>query len=192
MKISIPVRREFHPGIITEHAMLIAAGGGFLLGALIALVSVTATLPATTTREEVLASVGALERSPAPLDLPAPESTGEVSGVSVETSSREDSTVTPPLAISSEVKPHTRTELDLLIADREFALFRVGNELERVRRESIGATAAFSQNCNNWGDYCAGSYKERLDELNTEYARLSALHSELSGELDALRAERGE
>lgn len=188
MKISIPVSRELHSPVMPEHAVVLAAGTAFLLGALVALVAVSATLPpANGAHDDVLASIGALGHARSPFDLPASEFEGEVSGAAVETVSTE----TPPLPEDDAARPRSRAELDLLIADREIALFRITGELEHVKRESINTTAAFTQNCNNWGDYCAGPYKERLDALNAEYARLSALLAELSNELDALVAERG-
>lgn len=194
MKIPIPVHRDLGASILSEHVVIVTAGVSFVFGAVVTLFAVSAATPAPTVPMGSLASVGAFEYTAhSPLDLSRTEPVGEVpvgevSGAAVETISTEPSSPTA----QTQRERQTVEELHLLIADREIALFRIADELERIKRESINTTAAFTQNCNNWGDYCAGPYKERLDALNSEYARLSTLLSELSTELEALRATRSE
>lgn len=82
----------------------------------------------------------------------------------------------------------TRVSLNTVIEERAVAADRLGEEMLRIKNESIALIQGFDQNCANWNDACAAPYKEALDKNNAAYERLVQTLSTWNQEISDARA----
>ena len=104
----------------------------------------------------------------------------EIAILSTETASI--SATTPTLTISQDTTPSVR-ELQLLATDKQIAMDRLDQEIERMKNASVALIAAFDQNCGSWIDTCATPYSTELDENNATYAELTQKRTVVQAEL---------
>ncbi len=129
--------------------------------------------PATQTAAVFYSTPGSVETPPEVLGATTPVrepadgvSAGQASNVSTEPSSNE------------------RTiELNALINDRDLAIIRITDEIERLKNASVLVVTEFDQNCDNWQDDCALPYRKTLDANDAKY-------DELAAQLDLVRRSR--
>ncbi|OGZ04840.1 MAG: hypothetical protein A2845_05100 [Candidatus Lloydbacteria bacterium RIFCSPHIGHO2_01_FULL_49_22] len=111
-------------------------------------------------------------------------------------SAAEDATVDETLGLDGIALPATllpspeevRTSLNTMINERTVAADRLGEEMLRIKNESIALIEGFDQNCANWNDACAAPYKEALDKNNAGYERLVQTLATWNQEISDARA----
>ena len=108
----------------------------------------------------------------------------EITILSTETASISATTPTLTIsqAISQDTTPSVR-ELQLLATDKQIAMDRLDQEIERMKNASVALIAAFDQNCGSWIDTCATPYSTELYENNATYAELTQKRTVVQAEL---------
>ncbi len=81
------------------------------------------------------------------------------------------------------------SDLTLRITDREIAIVRLNQEIERTKNDSVALITVFQQNCGSWTDDCAKKYSGTLESYNTRYTELISRITPLESELESLKSQ---
>ena len=135
-----------------------------------------------------LVGAAALALPTSPLDTVLSKDSSKVPEITVlSTETAGASPSTPTETISEDITPSMR-ELELLATDKQIAMNRLDQEIERLKNASVALIVAFDQNCGSWTDACALPYSTELDQHNATYAELTQKRSVAQAELVSTKA----
>jgi hypothetical protein len=186
-RITIPIKKVSSG--FSSRALMAAVGsaltfgmlGGIFLGNIVTLPvpgnlrGVLGATGAATPQEEARAEGTLVAQTPSdntlPTATPAPE------------------TASTPTTTNNPAIIAQRAELESSITEKNIRIEKNIEEIKRIKDESVLLITQFEQNCGNWDDACAITYRETLERNNTAYEELlftqRALYKELA---DAERA----
>lgn len=189
-RIIIPVKRV--PSEVATRTLMATIGSTLTLGVLAGMfLGNTLSLPFSGNPTSFLGGVGATaleQETTAGAAAPAAPKDNAVSPATTATPTNEANTkeieaASQETASGSTFSATERAALETSITEKNIAIEQNIREIKRLKDESVLLITAFDQNCGDWNDACATTYRDTLEKNNTAYEELLVTQRALYGEL---------